>query len=77
MNVRCKFKVQEKTDIANYGSSKGKQLSRVTLIPVSGNEAWSKWTPSGKIELTISNPAAVDALELGEEYYVDFTKADS
>ena len=29
-------------------------------------------TPSGKISMYISNPAAIEKLELGKAYYVDF-----
>lgn len=32
-------------------------------------------TPSGKIALLVSNPVARDFLQLGKDYYVDFTQA--
>ena len=41
------------------------------------NESWSKYTPSGQVVMTVTNPSAVDAFELGEFYYVDFIKADA
>lgn len=69
--VRAKFNVAE---ITKYGNAGG---TRVVLHPVQGgsdeNKAFWQWTPSGSIELNLSNPDAV--FEFGE-YYVDFTKAE-
>ncbi len=69
--IRTKFNVAE---IAKYGNGGG---TKVTLMPVMGNSEENKalWqhTPSGKIELHISNPEA--EFEFGE-YYIDFTKAE-
>lgn len=54
-------------------------FSTVELVPVYGsgeeNKTWSKYTPSGKIELCITNPDAVAYLELGSEFYLTFEKA--
>lgn len=38
------------------------------------NKAFFKWTPFGTIELGILNPDV--EFEVGQNYYVDFTKAD-
>jgi hypothetical protein len=37
-----------------------------------GNEEWSKFTPSGSVELTITNPDAQGAFEPGKSYAVTF-----
>lgn len=54
-------------------------VSKVTLTPVMDgsdeNKEFWKWTPSGHIEMDITNEAAVKYFELGEEYYIDFKKA--
>jgi len=69
--IRAKFNVAE---ISKYGNGGG---AKVTLMPViSGseeNKQFWEYTPSGKIEMFITNPNA--EFEFGE-YYVDFTKAD-
>ena len=39
----------------------------------SDNAEWSKWTPSGEIRMFITNPAAIDAFEVGKSYYLTFT----
>ena len=61
---------------SNYGT--GPQYSdTVKLTAVAGdeNKTWSKYTPSGSVELTISNPEAFDQFKIGEFYFVDFTRA--
>lgn len=39
------------------------------------NERFTKATPSGKLEMTIDNPSALDFFEKGKSYYADFTQA--
>lgn len=70
--IRAKFNVAE---ITKYGNGGG---ANIVLMPVvSGseeNKSFWKYTPSGKIELNITEPGA--EFELGE-YYIDFTKAEN
>lgn len=40
------------------------------------NKSWSKWTPSGRLEITITNSDA-QVFETGKEYYLDFSPASS
>jgi hypothetical protein len=72
MNVRAKFSVVEKTQ-----NSSG---FKVTLHPVTGgseeNEAFFKYTPAGRIELSTINEAAAESFEVGKAYYVDFSASD-
>lgn len=37
------------------------------------DNTFAKFSPSGRFELTVNNPALVGTLEPGEQYYVDFT----
>lgn len=73
--VRCKMKVVERKNQVWYSSDK--PTTAVVLTPVSGdeNKTWAKYTPGGKIELTIDNPQAYDYFELGKTYFVDFSDA--
>lgn len=41
----------------------------------SPNHSWSVATPSGSLELTISNPDAQGKFEVGKEYYIDIAPA--
>lgn len=40
------------------------------------NKSFSKWTPWGKLELGITNPNLIGTFNPGDEYIVEFTKAD-
>lgn len=40
-----------------------------------GNGDWSKWTPSGELSMTVTNPAAIDQFEIGGVYRLSFDKA--
>lgn len=70
--IKAKFSVSE---ITHYGNGGG---TKVVLSPVLGgsdeNKQWSTFTPSGKIEMHISNPDC--KFEMGE-YYIDFEKAEA
>lgn len=72
-SVRAKFYVSEVTRSAHAPGQ-----AKITLNAVSrgdGNARWSSATPSGNIVLQITNTDAVDALVLGQEYFIDFTPA--
>jgi len=40
-----------------------------------GNGDWSKWTPTGEMSITITNPAAIEQFEIGGVYSLTFEKA--
>ncbi len=40
-----------------------------------GNGEWSKWTPSGELSMTITNPSAIEQFEIGAVYSLTFDKA--
>jgi hypothetical protein len=77
MSVRAKFKCWSIQH--TYSHSPDASAAQVTLTPVYGdseeNKTWSQHTPSGKIEMLITNPSAIASFELGKDYYVDFTPA--
>ncbi len=77
MKVRAKFLC---TGNGKVGYSPEGVTSNITLQPVTGNSEENKdffrWTPGGKIELSVVNPATAEQFEVGKEYYVDFTPAE-
>jgi hypothetical protein len=81
MSIRAKFRVQTVTRHA-YANVADIAAEEVTLRAVTSsdphdpNHTWSKATPAGQLTMTISNPDAIGKLELGADYYLDFTKAD-
>ncbi|AID18334.1 hypothetical protein PPF1_21 [Rhizobium phage vB_RleM_PPF1] len=78
MSVRAKFRCFGITHQPSNDPSV--VYAKVELMPVyeqeGANKQWSKATPSGKIEMFITNPAAVEWFEQGKQYYVDFTPAE-
>lgn len=53
-------------------------VARSDQYPADGsdeNNTYAKFSPSGMLSLTVSNPALLGKFTEGEEYYLDFTKA--
>lgn len=75
MTVRAKFWVSQ---IHHHHVPGTAVFAEVTLAPVYGeaNKPWSEATPQGQIKMSITNPDAVSAFELGKNYFVDFSTAD-
>lgn len=75
--VIAKFRVSEKRENTEGKPEEG---CHVTMVPViSGskeNETFYKYTPSGAITLGIVNPTASEEFTEGDEFYVEFSKAD-
>lgn len=74
-NTRAKFVVEQIT------KKRGYEGAQIELVPVMGgseeNKSFWEYTPNGSINLTITNPKAIEVFQLGKEYYVDFTLADA
>lgn len=74
MTVRAKFQCN------SIQKSQDKSTAVVHLIAVTTgsteNETWSKYTPSGQLQMVISNPAAAEQFEQGKEYYIDISPTD-
>ncbi len=79
MTVQAKFWM---SDIHHQSPARHtkESVATVTMQPIYAdggeNDSWSKYTPSGKIEMCITNPDAVDRFELGQEYLITFERAD-
>jgi hypothetical protein len=79
--LRAKFKVNS---VVKNEQSAGYEYVSVNMSPVYAdkdgkenveNKSFSKWTPSGSLQMTITNPVAFNMFEDGQEYYVDLTRA--
>ena len=74
MTVRAKFQCN------SIQKSQDNATAVVHLIAVTTgsaeNETWSKYTPSGQLQMVISNPAAAEQFEQGREYYIDIQPAE-
>jgi hypothetical protein len=80
MAVRAKFIVNSIERKKHWDHTKG-ETQTIKLTPVTSgseeNKAFYDATPSGSIDLMLLNEDAGKQLELGKEYYVDFTPAET
>lgn len=71
--IRAKFRCYSVTDLGDS--------EQVVLTAVNGTEGdnaqWSKWTPMGRLEMTINNPGARGKFKVGEYYFLDFTPTNA
>ena len=73
--VRGKFQLIEVRSHSYTPSAKTLVFSTVYDTSTPENARFTKATPSGRLEMTVDNPAALEAFELGKFYYADFTPA--
>lgn len=74
MRVRSKFKLQE---IRQHAGSSMRTFifSAVCADGTPENEKFAKYTPNGRLEFVVDNPAVIESYKLGSEYYFDSTPA--
>lgn len=70
MKVTAKFRVDS---ITEHYWGKAKTVSLMAVYDGDGNKSWSDATPSGSLEMTITNPGAYEQFKLGSEVYLTFT----
>lgn len=73
MAVRAKFQLQSIAKQHWGGTQLVFYPNYDTSIPE--DQRFAKASPSGRFEITVDNPAALEQFELGAHYYVDFTPA--
>ena len=76
--VRAKFKV---TQIIETHLSKDYSQKKIVLEPqydqkLAEDVSFQKATPSGRMEMQIDNPTAIERMPLGQAFYVDFTPVE-
>lgn len=69
----AKFKVGSTVNFGNNNVEAN--LSAVTAT-CEENKTFSLYTPSASIKILVNNPEAVDFFEPGEEYLIEFKKAE-
>jgi len=73
-------KVRAKFSCSQNLSCEGEQHQVVLTAVVDGseeNKSFSRWTPAGSLNLTISDESAAGELfEVGEEYYLDISRCE-
>lgn len=73
MSVRAEFYC----NAINKSSDNSTAVAHLIVVKTGSaeNESWSKYTPSGQLQMVISTPAAFEQIELGKEYFIDIVPA--
>lgn len=76
--MRAKFTVQ---CIQKYEGGENLNFSAVCPDKFGENgenedNDFARWTPSGNLSMSVTNPDLLGKFNEGEKYYLDFTKAD-
>lgn len=77
--MRAKMNVVEVKRMPSCDVVKMTAVCRSSSYPNDGldeDNTYAKFTPSGVVELTISNPALLGKIEPGKKFYLDFTPAE-
>lgn len=74
--IRAKFEV---TSIERFSWNENQILIKMQprydeAIPE--NRRFEEATPSGNLDMHVSNPAAIEVFKLGKTFYLDFTPVD-
>lgn len=78
--MRAKMVVESVQRFATSEILKFRAVSKSTPYPADGTDednTFAKWSPSGELQLTVTNPELFGKLNPGEKYYLDFSKADN
>lgn len=59
----------------------GEPYENLCFQPVVGdgskeNESFSKYTPNGLLQMTVTNPNLIGQIKIGDVFYLDFTKVE-
>lgn len=81
--TRAKFRlaaVEEWPDREKFSASEkqGESLRFEAVYsddPAHVNHTWSRWTPSGTLQMQVTNPALWGRFVVGREYYLDIAEA--
>lgn len=73
--VRAKFQLsEERTN--HWGQGKTLIFQPIYDQSIPEDQRYSEATPSGRLEMLVNNPAALEKFKLGRYYYLDFTPVE-
>lgn len=74
-DIRARFTLQSIEQHATSGEDECHCNVKFTAVTASNDDckSWAKWTPSGELTMTITNPSAMKKLEVGTDYFLDLT----
>lgn len=81
MTIAAMFRITGRAEFSSHSikDAKGPDSIRITAQPIfdeGSNTSWSKWTPSGELQMQITNPACFDELKLGRTFRLTLDEVD-
>jgi hypothetical protein len=73
--VRGKFKCRSKAEVYWNKDARVIVFDAVCNDGTPENQRFHRYTPAGTVDITVDNPSAAEFFVLGQEYYLDFSKA--
>lgn len=84
--MKAKFQLGSVTQ--NIGSDGNVQSVQISGFPVTGDKpfgpkgesednTYARYSPSGELKLTITNPELFGQFKLGQKFYLNFTEAEA
>lgn len=84
MTTRAKMQVQT---VIPHDPAQNRHYEEVKLSCVCGNQpfgpngesednSFARWTPTGSMQMTVTNPALFGAFKPGQKFYVDLTPTE-
>lgn len=82
MNGKMRAKMEVRAVVPQGTALETIEMAAVSATPfgpdgVSQDNTYARWTPSGTLYLTITNPDLVGQFKVGQKFYLDFTEAIS
>jgi len=74
--LRCRMRVSSIQAVKNADSSVAEERIKLSAVLGPENESWSKYTPLGELNITLTNTAAFGKIIQGGEYFVDLVPVE-
>lgn len=76
--IKARFTLQSIEQHATHADDECLCNVRFTAVTASNEDckSWSKYTPNGELTMTITNPGALSALSVGQDYLLDISPAN-
>ena len=82
--MRAKMRVSYAAPYAYGPDQKGEHLTMCAVYPQKAypadgsdeNHTYARWTPQADLRITITNPDLFEKFKVGDDFYVDFTRAN-
>jgi len=77
MKVRSKFILNEIRQHSGNVNARTFVFNAVCNDGTPENEKFAKYTPNGRLEFYVDNPAVIESYQLGKSYYFDSTPVEA